>query len=100
MHFLNFTIWYNHCSQWEVSVQDSKLKLLTIDNNHKLLQWLEELTDNKMTRETWEMWADEYQEYYEAEDYEGLDDIEAWKEEEQKVIDELIQRMQGAYNDV
>jgi len=54
----------------------------------------------KMTRETWEMWADEYQEYYEAEDYEGLDDIEAWKEEEQKVIDELIQRMQGAYNDV
>ena len=39
-------------------------------------------------------------EYYEAEDYEGLDDLEAWKEEEQKVIDELIQRMQGAYNDV
>lgn len=53
-----------------------------------------------MTRETWEIWADEYQEYYEAEDYEGLDDLEAWKEEEQKVIDELIQRMQGAYNDV
>jgi hypothetical protein len=53
-----------------------------------------------MVRETWEMWADEYQEYYEAEDYEGLDDLEAWKEEEQKVIDELIQRMQGAYNDV
>ena len=25
------------------------------------------------------------------------DDLEAWKEEEQKVIDELIQRMQGAY---
>jgi hypothetical protein len=33
-------------------------------------------------------------------DYEGLDDIEEWKEEEQKIIDELIQRMQGAYNDV
>lgn len=48
-----------------------------------------------MTRETWEMWADEYQEYYEAEDYEGLDDIEAWKEEEQKVIDELRQRLYG-----
>ena len=56
--------------------------------------------DITMTRETWEIWADEYQEYYEAEDYEGLDDLEAWKEEEQKVIDELIQRMQGAYNDV
>ena len=36
----------------------------------------------------------------EAEDYEGLDDLEEWKKEEQKVIDELIQRMQGAYNDV
>jgi antirestriction protein ArdC len=37
---------------------------------------------------------------FNCEDYEGLDDLEAWKEEEQKVIDELIQRMQGAYNDV
>jgi len=57
-----------------------------------------------MARETWEMWADEYQDYWEAKDNyaEGFeqDDIDAWKEEEQKVIDELIQRMQGAYNDV
>jgi len=52
-----------------------------------------------MPRETWEMWADEYQEYYEAEDYEGLDDISAWKEEEQKIIDELCKRMEKAYND-
>tara|TARA_R100000995_G_C3469594_1_gene117591 strand:- start:710 stop:970 length:261 start_codon:yes stop_codon:yes gene_type:complete len=57
-----------------------------------------------MTRETWEMWADDYQDYWEAkgnyaEEFEQ-DDIDAWKEEEQKVIDELIQRMQGAYNDV
>jgi len=48
-----------------------------------------------MVRETWEMWADEYQEYYEAEDYEGLDDLEEWKKEEQKVIDEVIQALQG-----
>jgi hypothetical protein len=54
----------------------------------------------KMTRETWEMWADEYQEYYEDETPVYPDDLEEWKEEEQKVIDELIQRMQGAYNDV
>ena len=53
-----------------------------------------------MPRETWEMWADEYQEHYEAEDYEGLDDISAWKEEEQKIIDELCKRMEKAYNDV
>jgi hypothetical protein len=57
-----------------------------------------------MVRETWEMWADEYQDYWEAkgnyaEEFQQ-DDIDAWKEEEQKVIDELIQRMQGAYNDV
>jgi hypothetical protein len=57
-----------------------------------------------MIKETWEMWADEYQDYWEAkgnyaEEFEQ-DDIDAWKEEEQKVIDELIQRMQGAYNDV
>ena len=52
-----------------------------------------------MTRETWEMWADEYQDYWEAkgnyaEEFEQ-DDIDAWKEEEQKVIDELRQRLYG-----
>jgi len=52
-----------------------------------------------MTRETWEMWADDYQDYWEAksdyaEEFEQ-DDIEAWKEEEQKVIDELRQRLYG-----
>jgi hypothetical protein len=53
-----------------------------------------------MARESWEMWADEYQEYYEDDTPVYPDDIEEWKEEEQKIIDELIQRMQGAYNDV
>jgi hypothetical protein len=43
MHFLNFTIWYNHCDeQWEVlHVGRTEAKtVLTIDNNHRLLQWL------------------------------------------------------------
>jgi len=53
-----------------------------------------------MPRESWELWHDDYYDTLEAEDYEGLDDLEEWKEEEQKIIDELIQRMQGAYNDV
>lgn len=53
-----------------------------------------------MPRESWELWHDDYYDQLEDEDYEGLDDLEAWKEEEQKIIDELIQRMQGAYNDV
>ena len=52
-----------------------------------------------MSKESWEYWHDDYYDNLEAEDYEGLDDCEAWKEEEQKVIDELIQRMQGAYGD-
>lgn len=47
-----------------------------------------------MIRETWEIWADEYQEYYEGEDWEGQDDLEAYKEEEQKVIDDVIRRLQ------
>lgn len=46
-----------------------------------------------MTRETWEIWADEYQDYYESEDWEGQDDLDAYKEEEQKVIDEVIRRL-------
>ena len=43
MHFLNFTIWYNHCSEeWEVlHVGRTEAKtVLTIDNNHKFLQRL------------------------------------------------------------
>lgn len=51
-----------------------------------------------MPRESWEIAHDAYYDELDADDYIGLDDSEAWKEEEQKVIDELIQRMQGAYN--
>lgn len=52
-----------------------------------------------MGRESWELWADDYQERDEgkfdyAEEY-YQDDIEAWKEEEQRVIDELRQRLYG-----
>ena len=53
-----------------------------------------------MSRESWEIAHDEYYDGLEAEDYEGLDDISAWKEEEQQIIDELIQRMRKAYEEV
>ena len=53
-----------------------------------------------MPRESWEIAHDEYYNELEAEDYEGLDDISAWKEEEQKIIDELVQRMRKAYEEV
>ncbi len=49
----------------------------------------------KMTRETWEMWADEYQEYYEDETPVYPDDMEEFKKDEQKVIDEVIRAIQG-----
>jgi hypothetical protein len=52
-----------------------------------------------MPRESWEIAHDSYYDDLEAEDYEGLDDISAWKEEEQKVIDELCKRMEKAYDD-
>lgn len=48
-----------------------------------------------MPRESWELWHDDYYDQLEAEDYEGLDDIEEWKEEEQRIIDELRQRLYG-----
>ena len=48
-----------------------------------------------MIRETWEMWADEYQEYYEDETPVYPDDMEEFKKEEQKVIDEVIRAIQG-----
>jgi thymidylate synthase len=48
-----------------------------------------------MARETWEMWADEYQEYYDDDTPVYPDDLEEWKKEEQKVIDEVIQALQG-----
>ena len=48
-----------------------------------------------MTRESWELWHDDYYDQLESEDYEGLDDIEEWKKEEQEVIDELRQRLYG-----
>ena len=50
-----------------------------------------------MTRVRWEMWADEYQEYYEDETPVYPDDIEEWKKEEQKVIDELRERIYRQY---
>ena len=34
-----------------------------------------------MPRESWELWHDDYYDQLEAEDYEGLDDLEEWKEE-------------------
>jgi len=51
-----------------------------------------------MPRESWEIAHDSYYDDLESDHYDGLDDSEAWKEEEQKVIDDLIKRMQGAYN--
>jgi len=48
-----------------------------------------------MTRESWEEAHDYYYDQLESEDYEGLDDIEEWKEEEQRIIDELRQRLYG-----
>ena len=56
-----------------------------------------------MVRESWELWADDYQELDEgkfdyAEEY-TKDDISQWKEEEQKMIDDLCKRMEKAYND-
>jgi len=56
-----------------------------------------------MSRESWELWADDYQERDEgkfdyAEEY-TKDDISQWKEEEQKMIDDLCKRMEKAYND-
>lgn len=54
-----------------------------------------------MTRESWELWADDYQERDEgkfdyAEEY-YQDEIEEWKQEEQKIIDELRQRIYAQY---
>ena len=56
-----------------------------------------------MVRESWELWADDYQDRDEgkfdyAEEY-TKDDISQWKEEEQKMIDDLCKRMEKAYND-
>ena len=48
-----------------------------------------------MTRETWEMWADEYQEYYEDDTPVYPDDMEEFQKEEQKGIDEVIRAIQG-----
>lgn len=54
-----------------------------------------------MSKESWEFWADDYQERDEgkfdyAEEY-HQDDIEEWKKEEQKVINELQQRIYAQY---
>ena len=53
-----------------------------------------------MPRESWEIAHDEYYDALEAPEEVDQCDIEAWKEEEQKVIDALIKRMQGAYDDL
>jgi hypothetical protein len=50
-----------------------------------------------MPRESWEEAHDYYYDTLEAEDYEGLDDIEEWKKEEQKIIDELRERIYRQY---
>ena len=50
-----------------------------------------------MTRETWELWADDYQEYYDDDTPVYPDDLEEWKKEEQKIIDELRQRIYAQY---
>ncbi len=48
-----------------------------------------------MPRESWEVAHDEYYDDLEAPEQYDRCDIEAWKEEEQKVIDSVIQRLQG-----
>ena len=50
-----------------------------------------------MPRESWEIWHDDYQEYYEDETPVYPDDIEEWKKEEQKILDELQQRLYAQY---
>ena len=47
-----------------------------------------------MPRESWEVAHDEYYDDLEAPEQYDRCDIEAWKEE-QKVIDSVIQRLQG-----
>ena len=44
-------------------------------------------------RESWEIAHDDYYDTLEAEDCEVQDDLEAYKEEEQAVIDEVIRRL-------
>ena len=46
-------------------------------------------------RESWEEAHDYYYDQLGAEGYEGLDDLEEWKEEEQRIIDELRERLYG-----
>jgi hypothetical protein len=48
-----------------------------------------------MPRESWEVAHDEYYDDLEAPEQDDRCDIEAWKVEEQKVIDNVIQRLQG-----
>jgi len=53
-----------------------------------------------MPRESWEVAHDEYYDDLEAPEEVDRCDIEAWKEEEQKIIDELCKRMEKAYNGI
>lgn len=48
-----------------------------------------------MPRESWEIAHDEYYDDLEAPEQDDRCEIEAWKEEEQKVIDSVIKRLQG-----
>tara|TARA_R100001198_G_C5163509_1_gene167583 strand:- start:529 stop:696 length:168 start_codon:yes stop_codon:yes gene_type:complete len=53
-----------------------------------------------MTKETWEVWHDDYQDYMEGkrlyEDSE-VDDLEEWKKAEQLVIDTVINKLKDDY---
>jgi len=53
-----------------------------------------------MTKETWEVWHDDYQDYMEGkglyEDFE-VDDLEEWKKAEQIVIDTVINKLKDNY---
>ena len=53
-----------------------------------------------MTKETWEVWHDDYQDYMEDkglyEDSE-VDDLEEWKKAEQLVIDTVINKLKDDY---
>ena len=45
-----------------------------------------------MTRESWEEAHDYYYDQLEAEDYEGLDDIEEWKEEDEEAGERKVEK--------
>jgi len=53
-----------------------------------------------VTRESWELWHDDYQDYMEGKgiyDESEVDDLEEWKKAEQVVIDKVINKLKGDY---